>query len=123
MYQIQFYVDKDEPKKLIWITETEYEGIRRMLNEGAKFITIGRLDKTINTRDIKEIGIPDFIRHSLKIGKVLFAGDSPIIQKPEHGLYYLYEMGSWNEYEGKIIGNNIKTFEEYIGENSIKKLK
>ncbi len=116
MQQIQLYSAKDEPKIFYWLTKEEAEGIKKLLQDGAKFITISRLDKTINVRDVKEVGTPDFVKSALEDGKkILWWRKNPIILLEDGDYLQREDDDKWHKYWGRIQPESCQTYEEFIG--------
>ena len=115
MNQLQMYVGKDEPEMFYWITSEEAQGIKQLLQDGAKFINISRLDKMINSRDIKEVGIPDFAKLMLNKGYEIQFDESgrPVIQGEGYILCYEGKDGGWKRYETSRKRNYI-SYKELI---------
>jgi hypothetical protein len=115
------YVGKDEPEMFYWITHEEAQGIKKLLQDGTKFINISRLDKMINSRDIKEVGTPDFIKMMQDKGyEVQFDNsDRPVIQCEGYIMVYEGKDSGWKRYETKIK-RDYKKFGELV--SNVKRL-
>lgn len=103
-----------------WLYESEVEQLRNNLDH-SKFVTINRIDKTINTYDIQEIGTPDHIRKMLKQGrKIKFTLSGMPVAYISSISEYRYLDGKWERVES--ISNSLQTFEEMLGSEEIKRL-
>ena len=113
MYQIKLYAEKGEDPELIWITKEENEGIKKLLQDGAKFITLSRLDKTINSRDVKEVGIPNFIKPMLDKGYEVRMDENgrPVVQG--EGYILSWSGDRWDKIHTSVK-REYRTFEDYL---------